>query len=292
MNKKLKNDDDELKLEDCQNFEGVFEEDRQLSLPVHLPTSYIAHEEDNTVIYQRIEDGYVNATAMCKAAGKLGAGYYRLGTTKEFIAELSAVMQISITDIIVTKRGGDPVLQGTWIHPKLAINLAMWLSPKFAVKVSIWVDDWITGKNHKPNLPYHLRRYYMNSESIHPDYFSILQEMTIDFLGKMEMTGYLLPSHLVPDISAGRMFAGWLKKQGVDTDKMPTYMHRYEDGRVFPAKMYPKEYLLAFKKYLNKVWIPKRSYKYFAERDKAALPYLNKLLDSYLKPIRIKQGNQ
>jgi hypothetical protein len=292
MSKKAKNDDDELKLEDCQNFEGVFEEDRQLKLP--LPVTYIRHEEDNAIIYQRHEDGYVNATAMCKVTGKRWYDYSRLSVTKEFMSELSMSLKIPktgnpATDIIVTKQGGDPVLQGTWIHPQLAVHLAIWLSPKFAVKVSKWVNDWITGKTHKPNLPYHLRRYYMNSESVHPDYFSILQEMTIDLLGKLELKGYILPSHLVPDISAGRMFSGWLKKQGVDTDKIPTYMHRYEDGRVFPAKMYPKEYLFAFKQHLNNVWLPKRSYKYFAERDKAALPYLNKLLDNYSKPVRLTQ---
>lgn len=287
MSKKAKNDDDELKLEDCQNFEGVFEGDKQLKLP--LPVAYIRHEEDNAIIYQRHEDGYVNATAMCKVAGKRWYDYSRLGVVKEFVSELTADTGIP-ADLLMKKIiTGENEIRGTWIHPDLAVNLAMWLSPKFAVKVARWVREWVNGKNHKPKLPYHLRRYYMNSESVHPDYFSILQEMTIDFLGKMEMTGYLLPSHLVPDISAGRMFSGWLKKQGVDTDKMPTYMHRYEDGRVFPAKMYPKKYLFAFKQHLNKVWLPKRSYKYFAERDKAALPYLNKLLDSYSNPVRLTQ---
>lgn len=235
MSKKAKNDDEELKLEDCQNFEFIIEKNEQLLLPVHLPTLYMAYEEDNAIIYQRIEDGYVNATAMCKVAGKLMGNYNQLETTKRFVAALSSRCEIPTWDIIVTKRGGESHLKGTWIHPDLAVHLAMWLSPKFAVKVARWVNEWITGKTHRPNLPYHLRRYYMNSDSVHPDYFSILQEMTIDFLGKMEMTGYLLPSHLVPDISAGRMFSGWLKKQGVDVDKMPTYMHRYEDGRVFPA---------------------------------------------------------
>jgi hypothetical protein len=290
MSKKAKNDDDELKLEDCQNFEGVFEEDKQLKLP--LPVAYIRHEEDNAVIYQRHEDGYVNATAMCKATGKTWYAYYRLDTTKEFIAELSTSLKNPkrdkhVTDIIITQRGGDPVLQGTWIHPDLAVHLAMWLSPKFAVKVARWVNEWVSGKNHKPNIPYHVKRYYMNEHAIPEGHFSILQEMGLRFFSKFEIQGYHLPSNLVPDISVGRMFAGWLRKQGVNVDEMPSYKHRYEDGRVFPAKAYPMVLFTAFHAHLNKVWIPKRSYKYFAERDKAALPYLNKLLDSYSNPIRL-----
>ncbi len=34
------------------------------------PPELIAHEIDGSMIPQRSKDGYVNATAMCKAAGK------------------------------------------------------------------------------------------------------------------------------------------------------------------------------------------------------------------------------
>ena len=289
MSKKLKNDDDELKLEDCQNFEFTIEEDNQLRLPIHLPTPYISHEEDNAIIYQRHEDGYVNATAMCKAAGKEIRHYSSLVSTKEFLAELSGGVRIP-TDLLVKKIvTGENEIRGTWVHPQVAIHLAQWLSPKFAVKVTKWVLDWMSGKLHKPNIPYHVKRYYMNEHAIPEGHFSILQEMGLRFFSKFEIQGYHLPSNLVPDISVGRMFAGWLRKQGVNVDEMPSYKHRYEDGRIFPAKAYPMALFTAFHAHLNKVWIPKRSYKYFAERDKAALPYLNKLLDSYSNPIRLTQ---
>lgn len=289
MSKKLKNDDDELKLEDCQNFEFTIEEDKQLRLPIHLPTPYITHEEDNTIIYQRHEDGYVNATAMCKAAGKRWYDYSRLSVVKEFVSELATDTGIP-ADLLMKKiTTGENEIRGTWIHPDLAVNLAVWLSPKFAVKVSRWVREWISGKLHTPNIPYHVKRYYMNEHAIPEGHFSILQEMGLRFFSKFEIQGYHLPSNLVPDISVGRMFAGWLRKQGVNVDEMPTYMHRYEDGRIFPAKAYPMALFTAFHAHLNKVWIPKRSYKYFAERDKAALPYLNKLLDSYSNPVRLTQ---
>jgi hypothetical protein len=31
--------------------------------------------------------------------------------------------------------------RATWVHPRVAINIAQWISPKFDVKVSAWVYD-------------------------------------------------------------------------------------------------------------------------------------------------------
>ena len=41
-----------------------------------------------TVVFQRKPDGYINATQICKAAGKLWADYYRLKGTQEIIKAL------------------------------------------------------------------------------------------------------------------------------------------------------------------------------------------------------------
>lgn len=40
--------------------------------------------------------------------------------------------------VVQVVRGGWPELQGTWIHPRLAVDLARWVSPEFAV----WMDGW------------------------------------------------------------------------------------------------------------------------------------------------------
>src|SRR5690606_13038434 len=93
----------------------------------------VPHKIKGNVIHLRQQDGYVNATAMCKAAGKLFADYYRLKTTKAYLEELSADMGIPIPKLVQVFSGGDPKLQGTWVHPQVAIHLAQWLSPAFAV---------------------------------------------------------------------------------------------------------------------------------------------------------------
>ena len=79
----------------------------------------IPHEIEGTVINQRAADGYVNATAMCKLSGKLFADYARLKSTSEFVTELSSDMGIPISELIQTLKGGDPAMQGTWVHPPI-----------------------------------------------------------------------------------------------------------------------------------------------------------------------------
>ena len=248
--------------------------------PALFESSLIKHEEAGEVIYQRIQDGYVNATAMCKACGKLFGHYNSAKATQEFLSEFSSDIGIPISELVQIIKGGDSssAVQGTWIHPQIAIHLGQWLSPKFAVQVSKWVFEWLNGKTPQQELPYHLRRYMNNMRRIPADHFSVLQEMTLVLIAPLEQQGYHLPTNMVPDISQGLIFAKWLRDQGVDTASMPTYIHEYEDGRKVEAKMYPAKYLTAFREHVQKIWLPEKAGKYFAERDKAALPYLSNIL--------------
>ena len=91
------------------------------------------------------EDGYINATMLCKAHGKKLLGHYNENKqTKAYLEELSINIGIPILELFVTTVGGNH--SGTWVHRKVAIHLAQWLSPNFAVQVSNWVDELlITG---------------------------------------------------------------------------------------------------------------------------------------------------
>ncbi|MCW2309739.1 KilA-N domain-containing protein [Rhodobium gokarnense] len=96
-------------------------------------------------IEQRVEDGYLNATAMCKAAGKKFNDYARLDATSGFMSALSAEAGIPVSKLIQSVKGGSGP-QGTWVHPKVAIHLAQWLSPEFAVWCTNVLFDWMGGK--------------------------------------------------------------------------------------------------------------------------------------------------
>ena len=95
-------------------------------------------------IRQRPSDGYIHATDMCKVGNKLFADYNRLKETKNFIKELDRSMGFPI-DLIQSIKKGKNDERGTWIHPRIAINLAQWISAEFAVKVTDWVQKFIEG---------------------------------------------------------------------------------------------------------------------------------------------------
>ncbi|HGM6050704.1 MULTISPECIES: KilA-N domain-containing protein [Stenotrophomonas] len=248
---------------------------QQLSL--HL----IHRQMENTLIEQRKLDGYINATAMCQAVGKRLGHYLENATTAAFLAELATDVGIPTSLLVQVVKGGSGP-QGTWVHPDVAVHLAQWLSPKFAVAVARWVREWLSGRQPSgapaPGLPHHIQRYLANKDRVPYTHFSILGELAISLIAPLEARGYTLPEQMVPDISEGKMFAKWLRDQGVDTSKMPTYKHRYADGRVCDAKMYPVGYLHAFRLHFNEVWLPNKAHQYFRERDPAALPYLDKIL--------------
>ncbi|WP_299813619.1 KilA-N domain-containing protein [Tardiphaga sp.] len=242
----------------------------------------IPHSVMGGIIYQRPKDGYINATAMCQAAGKRWFDYNRLETTKGFLSELGSATGIPATGLVQSIQGGEPHLQGTWVHPQVAINLGQWLSPAFAVQVSQWVFDWMSGSapsSVADTVPYHLRRYVANQQNVPVAHFSVLTEMTQMLIAPMEIMGYTLPERMLPDISQGRMYCKWLRdKHGVDTDALPTYLHVYEDGRRVPAKAYPESLLPDFRRHFREEWLPIRALDYFQRRDSEALQFLPKLI--------------
>lgn len=238
----------------------------------------IAHQTTKGIVQQRSTDGYINATELCKAAGKAWADYRRLGSTEDFLSELEADMGIPISALIQSVKGGNGP-QGTWIHPQVAINLGQWLSAKFAVQVSKWVHDWMSGKGQPAKLPYHLERHLMNQNKIPLGYFSVLQEMTNFLVGPMEANGYRLPEKCMPDIAQAKMLCKHLRDDfGVDTKALNKYSHEFPDGRVVQANLYPVEYLGAFRLLMAEVWMPKHAAAYFKARDPDALPALDKIL--------------
>jgi len=247
---------------------------------MQLTLDLIRHQVGKEIIQQRAKDGYINATAMCKAAGRPWSRYWEAKPSKEFASALSADLGISITELIQSLTGGYSHLQGTWVHPQVAIHLAQWLTAEFAVQVTKWVFEWMSDATPvKHEVPYHLRRYIANQHNVPAGHFSVLSELTLGLIGPLEAQGYTIPERLMPDISMGRMFCKWLReKHGIDTNQLPTYKHVYEDGRIVDAKAYPENLLADFRKHFREEWLMFKAVKYFKERDPEALTYLPKLL--------------
>lgn len=96
-------------------------------------------------LYQRADDGYVNATKLCRDEGKRMNHYLHNQETKDYLAELSRSAGIPANLLVVKRNTGVNNERGTWVHPKVAIHLAQWLSPKFAVFVTNIMMEWFSG---------------------------------------------------------------------------------------------------------------------------------------------------
>lgn len=104
-----------------------------------------------TAITRCNRDGYVNASAMCQANGREWFTYARSDRTIAYVQALrdhlgwipedpnaSISPAISAPELIRSITTGPNDLRGTWVHPRLAVDLARWISPQFAV----WMDGW------------------------------------------------------------------------------------------------------------------------------------------------------
>jgi hypothetical protein len=132
-------------------------------------TSMEVRKWNGVGIQRRGIDGWVNATAMCQAGGREWFTYSRGNRTQEYIAALAGVLgspqncghpfcgspQDPATVVVQSITTGPNHLRGTWVHPRLAVDLARWISPAFAV----WMDGWFletTGRDaphHQPTTP-------------------------------------------------------------------------------------------------------------------------------------------
>ena len=256
---------------------------------------FIKHAYAGAVVEQRAMDGYINATAMCKVAGKLFADYGRLLSTQEFLEALSADMGIPISQLVQSVKCG--FAQGTWVHPQVAIHLAQWLSPTFAVQVTKWVYDWISGAAAPQQrvTPAFVQRYHANSARVEAGHFSVINELFVRFYGKLEAVGYILKDRglggreIRPDVSVGRTFSDWLSANRPEkAADFKFYWHQLPDNNIVEARQYRNRVLPDFIEFVEEVWIPQRANAYLSERDPEAIPYLQLLLPAPAKKKRIR----
>ena len=107
------------------------------------------------------ENGYLNATAIAEQYDKRVGNYLRNERTQEYITALTERLfnpetrnrATAENQLVIIKKGGnDKKSQGTWLHPKLAVDFARWLDPKFAVWCDEQIEALLNGKV-SDNLP-------------------------------------------------------------------------------------------------------------------------------------------
>jgi hypothetical protein len=149
--------------------------------------------------------------------------------------------------------------------------------------------EWMNGKiPGQDSLPYHIKRYLINRSEIPYTHFSVFNEIVLNLIAPLEDQGYHLPDSMVPDISQGKMFAGWVRREKhLEPNDFPTYTHTYPNGRKFDGvKLYPNALLADFRKHFIEVWLREHAIAYFKCRDVKALPYLEKIILALPEPIK------
>ena len=226
----------------------------------------IPHTYQGDVISQRASDGYINATAMCRIAGKEWSEYRRLKSTKDFIPALARDLNTPESALTITtfgSPGGDPRNQGTWVHPQVAIDLASYLSSDFKIKVTRWVMDWMSGlKPTDKAWRQYEDRISLTFDAAPAGYFGIFKE-SADIYGAMIKGGVNFGTRMLLDISVGQHWSKYWKDNGLEAKygASGTYAHNYPS--YFPQSLsnpqsaccYPDDALSAFRRWMREVYM-------------------------------------
>lgn len=89
------------------------------------------HEYNGTIIPQRMEDDYVDITALCQSEGKKINDYLRLKSTKAYVEALSVETGIPVSRLLPVQHGNR-----TYAHPEIAMDCAQWVS----IPCRIWAN--------------------------------------------------------------------------------------------------------------------------------------------------------
>lgn len=223
----------------------------------------IPHALDGELIQQQKNNGYVNATAMCRAAGREFKHYNENRTTREFIAELSREVGIPTSELIQSVSGGNPALQGTWVHPRVAIHLAQWASPAFAVKVSQWVLDWMTGLDPRDRVWQQFEdRVSLVYDNVPVGYFAIFNEISSMF-ATLIIGGANFGTKMILDISVGLKWGHYWRTNNLEAQFGSRAKFDHGFPSYFPqswsnpqkANCYPDAALAEFRRWLREEYM-------------------------------------
>ncbi|AAR83573.1 transcriptional regulator [Canarypox virus] len=120
---------------------------------------YIKYDDFDLIMMK--ENGFINATKLCKLGKKEFYKWTRLDGTKELIKKVQEMNNIwkvkpgppdleGLEMIIVIesegKNGKKYEVSGSYVHPDLIPHIASWISPLFAIKVSKIINCYVSGK--------------------------------------------------------------------------------------------------------------------------------------------------
>ena len=226
----------------------------------------VPHTHQGSLIHQRAEDGYINATAMCRAVGKQFNDYTRLKTTGEFLRALSGSTGIPVDQLIATIVTGPNEERGSWVHSQVAIHLAQWLSAEFAVKVTEWVYDWMLGRDPTDRVWKQFEdRVSLVFDNVPVGYWCVFREIA-DIFAALISRGVDPGTRMILDISVGSHWSKHWFAENLEAQFGPRlyFDHNYPDyfrqafSNPQPASCYPDDALPTFRRWVRDVCIEQK----------------------------------
>lgn len=101
---------------------------------------------------------------MCKSKGKNWSEYKTLRSTRRFVNELESTLGTG-ADLIQSKWGG--IVQGTWVHPDIALDLGRWISPAFGIALYRLIREYTT--SHPKKVLSALTQAWASNQSVSAD---------------------------------------------------------------------------------------------------------------------------
>jgi hypothetical protein len=130
----------------------------------------------------RKEDGYINATQLCKAGGKEFSNWFKNIKTKQLVEKLWVNTHIDKNDLIQINQNGLNKNQSTWVHPTIGLHIAQWISTDFFLQTVDWINEWkMDNENNE--------KYKKAIETIIPDNDTKKIEKMLQLYYKSQMGG-------------------------------------------------------------------------------------------------------
>jgi KilA-N domain len=258
-----------------------------------MNTTIVVRSIGHFPIGQRVTDGFINATVLCKACGKEWADFWRLKGTQEFIEALESDLGIPRSLLVQTVKGVttgmSPKDQGTWVHPDIAVSLAQWCSPKFAVMVSRWVREWLTTGTapvKATRLPVYVKRFQLafRMQMTVPDGYWTVFDKCSNLLILVECDLKLPVDDLdLLDGSVGICYSRFRPGKEWAVEKK-TYEHLFPDRRgIRKANAYSVSELPFFEQWLKNVYIQVHLPTYLESKYVLPMP-AKELVQNAIKP--------
>ncbi len=239
----------------------------------------VSRSWNGTPISRRTTDGYVNASAMCKANGKRWTDYRESNRCQVYLDALESVTGISVHALVESRSGGAGG-GGTWVHPQVAVDLARWISAPFAV----WMDGWFLeefekraagteGSSPREGNLESWRHFHdrvdMTHSTVPLGYFCVFQE-SFPMIVPMIRAGVDVSDRVIPDISVGMAWSKHWKDNdlALKHGEPVAYNHNYPDYYPQAASnpqrshAYPDAALGEFRRWLHAAYTKNKLQKY------------------------------